>query len=60
MDNNKPWFRAKDIAKVLGYVNTAKAISQHITNIDNKQKFEELVNTETGITDYHEKNRVHK
>ena len=55
MVNNKPWFRATDIAKVLGYVNTAKAISQHITNIDNKKKFEELVNTETGLTDYHEK-----
>lgn len=32
-DNNQTlWFKAKEIAKVLGYNNTAKAISVHVSN----------------------------
>ena len=36
-----PWFTGKDVATVLGYVNTAKAINNNVDD-DDKQKLEAL------------------
>ena len=32
-----PWFRAKGVALVLGYANTAKAVQAHVDNDDRRQ-----------------------
>ena len=40
---NEPWFNAKDVATILGYVDTRKAIRQHIDNED-KITFQNLGN----------------
>ena len=32
-----PWFRAKDVAMLLGYTNTAKAVANHIDDGDKRQ-----------------------
>lgn len=40
--NNKPWFKAKNVAEILGYINTKKAIIDHV-NEKNKQILENLI-----------------
>ena len=35
--NNEPWFVGKDVAQVLGYSNTKKALSDHV---DDEDKFQ--------------------
>ena len=37
----EPWFRGKDVATILGYANTKKAIIMHVHS-DYKKKLEEL------------------
>lgn len=32
--NNEPWFVGKDVASVLGYANTRKALADHIDDED--------------------------
>ena len=36
-----PWFRGKDVATVLGYANTVKAISNNVDD-DDEKKLKEL------------------
>jgi very-short-patch-repair endonuclease len=40
--DSDPWFRAVDIATVLGYANTRQAILTHVDN-DDKKKYNDLV-----------------
>ena len=42
VDNNV-WFRGKDVAKALGYKDTAQAVRDNVEEED-RQKLEELVN----------------
>ena len=39
--DGEPWFRGKDIAKVLGYQNTTKAIIVHVDDDDVESTFSE-------------------
>ena len=32
--NNEPWFVGKDVAKILGYSNTSKAVINHVDQED--------------------------
>lgn len=41
LQNNEPWFVAKDITKILGYQNSSKAIGDHV-DADNKLNNETL------------------
>ena len=41
------WFRGKDVAKSLGYINTAKAVLTHVED-DDRAKMNELGHTVTG------------
>ena len=34
MIDEEPWFVGKDVASILGYTNTAKAIRDHVDNED--------------------------
>ena len=40
--NGNPWFRGKDIATSLGYVDTKQAIAQNVSE-DDRKKIEELI-----------------
>ena len=46
----EPWFRGKDVATILGYQNTAKAIMVHVHS-DYKKKLEELGHPIMGCPD---------
>ena len=48
------WFRGKDVAKALGYKDTAQAVRDNVEEED-RQKLEELVTVSDTITGYHEK-----
>jgi prophage antirepressor-like protein len=39
--NGEPWFKAKEVASILGYVNTKQAILQHVRD-KRKLKLNEL------------------
>ena len=57
VDGN-PWFRGLDIATVLGYTNSRKAIIDHVDE-DDKRKLEELQGrNETLLLDSNEKNTI--
>ena len=45
--SGEPWFRGRDVATVLGYANTVKAISNNVDD-DDKKKLKEL----GGHSDY--------
>ena len=56
--NGDPWFKGKDIAVVLGYTNSRKAITDHVCE-DDKQKLEELQGSnETLPLDSNAKNSI--
>ena len=42
--NGNPWFKAKEVATILGYTNTTQAIIQHIDN-DDKQTYTAILET---------------
>ena len=46
----EPWFRGKDVAMILGYQNTAKAIMVHVHS-DYKKKMDELGNLSERLPD---------
>jgi len=54
--NGEPWFVGKDVAEILGYVNTNKAVSQHcdeediLSDIELTKKLKELSQSQNGIT----------
>jgi very-short-patch-repair endonuclease len=53
------WLCGRDVARVLGYDNTAKAIQKHV-NIKNKKILENLVeDTENIYLSYNEKNTIY-
>jgi prophage antirepressor-like protein len=52
------WFRGKDVAKALGYKDTAQAVRDNVEEED-RQKLEELVTVSDTITGYHEKITVY-
>ena len=35
--NNETWFRANDVATLLGYTNTGKALIDHVDDEDKKK-----------------------
>ncbi|MFM7990028.1 MAG: Bro-N domain-containing protein, partial [Candidatus Fonsibacter sp.] len=49
-----PWFRAKDVATVLEYTNTNKAIIDHVDTAD-KKKLEELMGNDSLPMKYQER-----
>lgn len=38
--NNEPWFVGKDVAEILGYSNSSKAVSVHV---DEEDKIKEII-----------------
>ena len=44
--NGNPWFKGKDVASALGYVNSRKAIADHV-HPDDKKNWKELMSHET-------------
>ena len=36
--NGNPWFKAKDVATILAYTNTKKAIVDHVDDADKKRR----------------------
>ena len=48
--SGEPWFRGRDVATVLGYANTTKAIINNVEE-DDKKKMEELGNPCEGLLD---------
>ena len=52
MVDGEPWFKAKEVAKLLGYSNTTEAIRDHVRD-KHKGKLEELVKSKTLPIDYH-------
>ena len=44
-DDNKPWFKAKDIADILGYVNTNKTIGMHVKD-KHRKTYQEIRGTD--------------
>ena len=50
-----PWFRGKEIATILGYTNTKKAIIDHVDEED-KKKMDEVGGNKTLPLDYNAKN----
>ena len=57
VDDN-PWFRGKDVATVLGYANTTKAITNNVDE-DDKKKMEELGNPSEGLPDANARKTVY-
>ena len=57
VDDN-PWFRGKDVATVLGYANTTKAIINNVDE-DDKKKMEELGNPSEGLPDANARKTVY-
>ena len=57
MVDGAPWFKAKEVAKLLGYSNTAEAIREHVRD-KHRQKMGELVKSETLTIDYHTRNSI--
>ena len=52
MVDGEPWFRGKEVAELLGYTNTTKAIRDHVRD-KHKGKLEELVKSKTLPLEYH-------
>ena len=48
--SGEPWFKGRDVATVLGYANTTKAIINNVEE-DDKKKMEELGNPCEGLLD---------
>ena len=48
--NDEIWFKGKEIAMILGYANTAKAIQQHVDD-DDKRKLNQLQHPILGSSD---------
>lgn len=55
--NNKQWFKAKDIAKILEYSDTKQAIRQHVSQEDRKKRIN-LRPLESIDLTYNEKNTI--
>ena len=49
--NNEPWFKAKDIATILGYVDTKRAIQMNVDSED-KLQYKKLVCMLHGVVSY--------
>ena len=56
MVDGAPWFKAKEVAKLLGYSNTTEAIKDHV-GVNHKKKMAELVQSDTHT--YHERNTIY-
>ena len=52
MVDGEPWFRGKEVAKLLGYANTTQAILSNVEG-DDRKKLKEIVNLSHRLTDYH-------
>jgi prophage antirepressor-like protein len=55
---NDIWFRGKDIATILGYTNTKKAIIDHV-DIEDKMKLNDLIHSETLCLTFNEKQTIY-
>ncbi|MFM7979538.1 MAG: Bro-N domain-containing protein, partial [Candidatus Fonsibacter sp.] len=56
VDGN-PWFKAKEVASVLGYTNTMKAIIDHV-DAEDKQSMDELMGFSQTITDHNDRKAI--
>ncbi len=57
VDGN-PWFKAKEVASVLGYTNTMKAIIDHV-DAEDKQRMDELMGFSQTITDHNDRKTIY-
>ena len=51
VEKENPWFKGKEIASMLGYLGTAKAVRIHIDD-EGKRKFEKYLSFKTLATLY--------
>ncbi|MFM7982380.1 MAG: Bro-N domain-containing protein, partial [Candidatus Fonsibacter sp.] len=57
--DGQPWFRGKDVANILEYVDTKKAITAHVDD-DYKKKLEDIMgNDSPPPIGYHERTAVY-
>ena len=56
--DNQPWFKGKDIANTLGYIDTKRAIQHHVDD-DDKSKMEELMGDNLSPMDYQAKTSIY-
>jgi len=59
LNNNQPWFKGKDIATILGYSDTKRAIQIHVDEED-KGKMEELMGDDPPPMDYQVKTSIYQ
>ena len=55
--NGNPWFRGKDIATLLDYADTKKAIAKNVSE-DDRKKMEELMGVWETPLDHNAKNAI--
>ena len=56
--NGNPWFRGKDIATSLGYVDTKQAIAKNVSE-DDRKKMEELMGVQETPIGYRERTAIY-
>ncbi|MFM7977972.1 MAG: Bro-N domain-containing protein, partial [Candidatus Fonsibacter sp.] len=56
VDGN-PWFKAKEVASVLGYTNTTKAIIDHV-DAEDKQRMDALTGVSQTPNDYNDRKAI--
>ena len=56
--NGDPWFKAREVATILGYTNTKKAISDHVDDED-KQRREDMTGVSEPLLDYNARNAIY-
>ena len=56
--SGEPWFKGKDVAKILGYNNTTQALMKNVDD-DDKKKMEELGGPKMGPPDGNERRTVY-
>ncbi len=57
VDGN-PWFRGKDIATLLDYADTKKAIAKNVSE-DDRKKMEELMGDRESALDHNDRNTIY-
>ena len=57
VDGN-PWFRGKDIATLLGYVDTKQAVAKNVSD-DDRMKMEELMGVQETTIGYRDRTAIY-
>ena len=58
MVDNQPWFKAKDVATTLGYIDAKRAIQNNVDN-DYKHKMEDLMGDSQSPMDYQARTSIY-